>query len=60
MANAFRFFYCASCGAMSVRNFRDESCPVCRVAMECWMVEVRGETEETLYVTESEAPHIDG
>jgi uncharacterized Zn finger protein (UPF0148 family) len=54
--NAFRYYFCASCGAMSVRNFSDTFCPVCRVTMNCKMVEVRGESEMTLTVTETWAP----
>jgi hypothetical protein len=57
MANAFRFYFCGNCGSMNVRNLRDSHCPVCHVARNWKIVEVRGETELTLIVTETEAPH---
>lgn len=44
---------------MSVKNFRDTYCRVCGAPIKPKMVEVRGETEETLLVTETEAPHIE-
>jgi hypothetical protein len=44
---------------MSVRNFSDTFCRVCRVAMKCKMVEVSGESEMTLIVTETWAPSME-
>jgi hypothetical protein len=55
--NAFRFYFCGSCGAMSIKNFAETHCAVCRVIDKCKMVEVRGEHEGALIVTETKAPY---
>jgi hypothetical protein len=30
-----RLYSCGGCGMVSVRNFRDSCCPVCKVCMMC-------------------------
>ncbi len=50
------FYYCTSCGAMSMKNFRDDKCNVCNVIMKVNFVEVGG---AGLEVIEGPAPHTE-
>jgi hypothetical protein len=52
------FYYCTVCGAMSMKNFRDDSCRVCRTIMKVNFVEVSTIGGGGLEVTEGPAPHV--
>jgi len=32
------FYSCGACGILSLKNFRDDSCPVCKTIMNCQAV----------------------
>lgn len=50
-----RFYYCTFCGAMSMHNFRDECCAVCKVAMK--VNRVRLYFDEVSHIEIGPAPH---
>jgi hypothetical protein len=54
--NVLTFYCCGKCGGMFMKNIRDESCPICHVAMKVRCVEVWSDAGE-LKVQESPAPH---
>jgi hypothetical protein len=54
---SFTFYYCVSCGAMFMKNFRDDYCKVCRVAMKVTQVVVATDGGHCLSIRESPAPH---
>lgn len=54
--NTLTFFYCDSCGAMSMKNFRGESCLVCHVIGKVWQVEIYAPDGESVEVRKSPAP----
>lgn len=59
--SVLKFYYCGACGIMSMKNFRDDSCPACHVAMNVNEVTVEVETEISarLNVIDLPAPHIE-
>lgn len=52
-AGTLTLYACDSCGAVSVKNFRDSSCAVCRVAMKVSQIEVAAPVKMT------PAPHTE-
>jgi hypothetical protein len=59
MRESLTFYYCTICGAMSMKNFRDEFCRGCGVAMKVNFVEVHNVGGGGLEVIEGPAPHED-
>jgi 3-phosphoglycerate kinase len=56
------FYACGACGAMSMDNFRDDCCRVCKVAMNVRkhvVVVSGGDSNAMLIVSEYLAPHVD-
>ncbi len=53
------FYYCTVCGAMSMQNFRDDSCRVCHTAMRVNVVEVGAMGGGGLEVIKGPAPHTE-
>jgi rubrerythrin len=49
------FYYCTACGIMSMKNFRDDACPVCKVAMKVNKVNIY--FDEPAHLEELPAPH---
>jgi hypothetical protein len=45
ISNRLVLYVCDSCGAVSTKNFRDDSCRVCRVAMKVSQVVIEASTE---------------
>jgi hypothetical protein len=50
-------YYCESCGVLSVKNFRDGSCPVCHVAMKVGRIDIF--FDEPDHIERGKAEHTD-
>lgn len=51
-------YNCDSCGFLGTKNFRDESCPVCKVAGKVTLITLRGTVENWVVAVTEPAPHV--